>query len=194
MSDRSSNFDHHEPSCRPQAHLIPTVFRLARGTQNSHFDNARILFFYPPCPASRRAQRFRLVRSPSSSFWAGRLQTWDALYHRKVRTVVSTVRSSQVSFASSVLVFFSTTGRGFQVEYPSITLHAISRAESGPCIYCQLDETPTGDRAENDEDESPMRELKIIPERVEARELSLTSVELPRELIRSLSQSNVCSS
>jgi len=70
----------------------------------------------------------------------------------------------------SVLAFVSTTGRGFQIEYPSITLHAISRTESGPCIYCQLDETPAGDQPENDEDDSPMRELKIVPERVEALE------------------------
>ncbi|KAJ7678548.1 regulator of volume decrease after cellular swelling-domain-containing protein [Mycena rosella] len=40
----------------------------------------------------------------------------------------------------SVLVFMSTTGRGFQIEYPAITLHAVSRAEAGPSIYCQLDE------------------------------------------------------
>lgn len=79
-------------------------------------------------------------------------------------------RHGTLYIIESVLVFFSTTGRGFQVEYPSITLHAVSRTESGPCIYCQLDETPTGDRDENDEDESPMRELKIIPERVEALE------------------------
>jgi len=70
----------------------------------------------------------------------------------------------------SVLAFISTTGRGFQVEYPSITLHAISRTESGPSIYCQLDEMPTRDQAEKDEDDSPMRELKIAPERVEALE------------------------
>lgn len=89
-----------------------------------------------------------------------------------MRTVVSAVHPPQIPSVSSVLVFFSTTGRGFQVEYPSITLHAISRIESGPCIYCQLDETLTGDRAENDDDESPMRELKIIPERVEARKFS----------------------
>ena len=82
---------------------------------------------------------------------------------------------SPILFVSSVLAFISTTGRGFQVEYPSITLHAISRTESGPSIYCQLDETPTGDQAENDEDNSPMRELKIVPERVEARMFSLTS-------------------
>jgi len=70
----------------------------------------------------------------------------------------------------SVLAFISVTGRGFQVEYPSITLHAISRTESGPCIYCQLDETPAGDQADTDNDDSPMRELRIVPERVEALE------------------------
>jgi hypothetical protein len=31
-------------------------------------------------------------------------------------------------------------------------------------------------RTENDEDDSPMRELKIVPERVEARTFSLISV------------------
>jgi len=82
---------------------------------------------------------------------------------------------SPISFVSSVLAFISTTGRGFQVEYPSITLHAVSRTESGPSIYCQLDETPTGDQVENGEDDSPMRELKIVPERVEARKFSLIS-------------------
>ncbi|EKM78651.1 hypothetical protein AGABI1DRAFT_114261, partial [Agaricus bisporus var. burnettii JB137-S8] len=35
---------------------------------------------------------------------------------------------------TSALVFFSIKGRGFQVEYPSITLHAVSRGESGPSI------------------------------------------------------------
>jgi nucleotide-sensitive chloride channel 1A len=49
----------------------------------------------------------------------------------------------------SVLAFISTTGRGFQLEYPSITLHAISRTESGSHLYCQLDEAPTGDQPAN---------------------------------------------
>ncbi|KAG1870707.1 regulator of volume decrease after cellular swelling-domain-containing protein [Suillus subalutaceus] len=40
----------------------------------------------------------------------------------------------------SALVFMSSTGVGFQVPYPAITLHAIARPESGPSIYCQLDE------------------------------------------------------
>ncbi|KAF9790279.1 regulator of volume decrease after cellular swelling-domain-containing protein [Thelephora terrestris] len=70
----------------------------------------------------------------------------------------------------SVLAFMSVTGRGFQIEYPSITLHAISRNESGSSIYCQLDETPAGDLPAHEEDDTPMRELKIVPERVEALE------------------------
>lgn len=82
----------------------------------------------------------------------------------------------------------SITGRGFQLEYPSITLHAISRTESGPSIYCQLDETPAGDQPGNCEDDSPMRELKIVPERVEAREFSLIYTDrLSRRLLCSLS-------
>ncbi|KAJ7650641.1 regulator of volume decrease after cellular swelling-domain-containing protein [Roridomyces roridus] len=56
----------------------------------------------------------------------------------------------------SVLVFMSTTGRGFQIEYSAITLHAVSRGETGPSIYCQLDER----EGETDE----MRELSIVPE------------------------------
>nr|VWO96075.1 N/A [Ganoderma boninense] len=65
----------------------------------------------------------------------------------------------------SVLVFLSDTGRGFQIDYPSITLHAISRATAGPSIYCQLDEPPAADAPDDDDEESPshMRELVILP-------------------------------
>ncbi|KAJ7284619.1 regulator of volume decrease after cellular swelling-domain-containing protein [Mycena rebaudengoi] len=66
----------------------------------------------------------------------------------------------------SVLVFWSTTGRGFQVEYPAITLHAVSRGEAGPSIYCQLDEhagEADASAAANDE-MSDMRELTIVPQ------------------------------
>jgi hypothetical protein len=60
----------------------------------------------------------------------------------------------------------STSNHGFQIKYPAITLHAISRAESPPSIYCQLDDR-AGD-VENlslrqDDDESDVRELIIIP-------------------------------
>jgi hypothetical protein len=62
---------------------------------------------------------------------------------------------------------------GFQIEYPAITLHAISRGESGPSIYCQLDETlddaggSAGD--EGDEGNAQMRELIIVPEQPKSR-------------------------
>ncbi|CDO74363.1 hypothetical protein BN946_scf184355.g11 [Trametes cinnabarina] len=67
---------------------------------------------------------------------------------------------------TSHLVFMSSTGRGFQVEYPSITLHAVSRGENGPAIYCQLDDgqNATDDAQPQDEEEDmAMRELSIIP-------------------------------
>ncbi|KXN91658.1 Methylosome subunit pICln [Leucoagaricus sp. SymC.cos] len=63
---------------------------------------------------------------------------------------------------TSALVFFSVSGRGFQVEYPSITLHAVSRRESGPSIYCQLDE-PSEEQNATEEEYTEMRELNIIP-------------------------------
>ncbi|KAJ7086058.1 regulator of volume decrease after cellular swelling-domain-containing protein [Mycena belliarum] len=65
----------------------------------------------------------------------------------------------------SVLVYMSTTGRGFQIEYPAITLHAVSRAETGPSIYCQLDEhVGEAEAAASNDDISDMRELSIVPQ------------------------------
>ncbi|KAI0648863.1 regulator of volume decrease after cellular swelling-domain-containing protein [Trametes meyenii] len=67
----------------------------------------------------------------------------------------------------SHLVFISATGRGFQVEYPAITLHAISRGEKGPSIYCQLDDsvsaTQDAQPQNEEEDVADMRELTILP-------------------------------
>ena len=60
----------------------------------------------------------------------------------------------------------STTGVGFQIEYPAITLHAVSRGESGPSIYCQLDESfgqVNGGPSANEDEDSEMRELTIVP-------------------------------
>ncbi|KAF5359136.1 hypothetical protein D9756_003295 [Leucocoprinus leucothites] len=51
----------------------------------------------------------------------------------------------------------------FSVEYPSITLHAVSRGESGPSIYCQLDESAGAQNGTGEEEYSEMRELSIIP-------------------------------
>ncbi|KAJ4480669.1 regulator of volume decrease after cellular swelling-domain-containing protein [Lentinula edodes] len=98
----------------------------------------------------------------------------------------------------SVLIFMSKTGKGFQIEYPSITLHAVSRGDTPPSIYCQLDESsakamemlvdpetlktngnvknPSTDESdeedENEEEETQedmdMRVLNIVPSRVES--------------------------
>lgn len=71
----------------------------------------------------------------------------------------------------------STSGRGFEVEYPAITLHAISRAESGPSIYCQLDDgvhTEVNGAASAANDEAiEMRELTIVPQNSSSRKLPL---------------------
>jgi nucleotide-sensitive chloride channel 1A len=67
---------------------------------------------------------------------------------------------------------------GFQIEYPAITLHAISRGEPGPSIYCQLDETAgnasdlagaSNETDEGDEGDVQMRELTILPQQAESR-------------------------
>ncbi len=87
-----------------------------------------------------------------------------------------------VNDASSVLVFISATGKGFQVDYPSITLHAISRAEAGPSIYCQLDDAPAAEAAVQveEDDVANMRELVIVPKDSSARTSLRSTPSLPR--------------
>lgn len=68
-----------------------------------------------------------------------------------------------------MLVFFSTSGHGFQVEYPSISLHAVSRGDPVPSIYCQLDELGEEQNEANEEEFSEMRELRIIPSTSDSR-------------------------
>ncbi|KAI0346198.1 hypothetical protein BDW22DRAFT_1388162 [Trametopsis cervina] len=80
----------------------------------------------------------------------------------------------------SVLIYMAASGRGIQIEYPSITLHAISRAETGPSIYCQLDESsPTAvGPAADDEDTMEMRELVIVPKQASALEPIFESLSI----------------
>ncbi|THV02831.1 hypothetical protein K435DRAFT_827348 [Dendrothele bispora CBS 962.96] len=93
---------------------------------------------------------------------------------------ISPDESGTLYVIDTVLVFLASSGHGFQLEYPSITLHAISR--DPPSIYCQLisevpltetpngaAETPQQNNAEDEDEETggeideAMRELNIIP-------------------------------
>ncbi|KAH9974838.1 regulator of volume decrease after cellular swelling-domain-containing protein [Russula compacta] len=66
----------------------------------------------------------------------------------------------------SVLAFQSSTGRAFQIEYPSITLHATSRGDSGTFVYCQIDELPAEEAPPSDDNDDTLvlRELSLIPQ------------------------------
>jgi nucleotide-sensitive chloride channel 1A len=67
----------------------------------------------------------------------------------------------------SVLAFISSTpSKGFQITYRNITLHAISRSEEKPYLYCQLDDNPdaTEEEADAQDYEPQIRDLKIVPE------------------------------
>ena len=66
----------------------------------------------------------------------------------------------------SVLAFVTPAGTGFQVDYPTITLHAVSRADGAPLVYCQLDEFPVEDGTDEEEPDTTI-ELKIIPAKPE---------------------------
>lgn len=100
---------------------------------------------------------------------------------------------------STLAYISSSTGRGFQVEYPSIILHAVSRDAHSPHIYCQLADqnVDSGLPAANgtngavngaagaehqddvdEEDISDMRELQIVPTSSTSRTHSLTSLSL----------------
>ncbi|KAI0774969.1 regulator of volume decrease after cellular swelling-domain-containing protein [Trametes elegans] len=96
---------------------------------------------------------------------------------------VSDSANGELYVIESHLVFLSATGRGFQVEYPSITLHAISRGEKGPSIYCQLDEgAPAAENGQpqngEEEDVSDMRELTILPKDPSALESIFEALSL----------------
>lgn len=100
------------------------------------------------------------------------------------RYVSFELHSKPLTMGFSQLVFFSATGKGFDIKYPSITLHAISRTETGPSIYCQLDESAApaangdthahanGDAEGGAEEDIPeMRELTIKPQNASSRTL-----------------------
>jgi len=65
----------------------------------------------------------------------------------------------------SVLVYQSSTGRTLQIEYPAIALHATSRGDSAPYVYCQIDEPPAADAPSPDADDALIsRVLMLTPQ------------------------------
>ena len=95
----------------------------------------------------------------------------------------------------SHLIFWSAAGKGLQITYPTISLHAISRAELGPSIYCQLDETLDGEDepTPDEEDAMEMRELRLNVQSEASRTsccpiFSLLTLPIVEPLFEALSQ------
>lgn len=74
----------------------------------------------------------------------------------------------------SCVSWLSESGRGFSLEYPKISLHAVSRETSSfpkPCLYVMVDgrlddeEKAEGDSEDEDEeDEDQITEVRFVPE------------------------------
>lgn len=80
-----------------------------------------------------------------------------------------------LSSSASPLSPLSSSKHGFTLDYPSLSLHAVSRSlpaglstESDTtrgCMYCQVDNSATGDGRESDEDdEAEFVEFWLLPE------------------------------
>ncbi|XP_077987789.1 methylosome subunit pICln-like isoform X2 [Glandiceps talaboti] len=78
--------------------------------------------------------------------------------------------------AESRLAWTDTSGKGFSLEYPGISLHAVSRDTSSfphECLYVMVDAkiedssvlgTKENDTEDDDEDEAQITEIRFIPE------------------------------
>lgn len=68
----------------------------------------------------------------------------------------------------SQVYFYSTSANsGIAVDYPDIIIHAISRQEGRPCIYCQLEVGrffPNQQLPEDEDEQDIVTELKFMPE------------------------------
>ncbi|KAJ8657083.1 hypothetical protein O0I10_007163 [Lichtheimia ornata] len=68
----------------------------------------------------------------------------------------------------SQVYFYSTSANsGIAVDYPDIIIHAISRREERPCIYCQLEAGrffPNQQLPEDEDEQDIVTELKFMPE------------------------------
>ncbi|KAH7106446.1 regulator of volume decrease after cellular swelling-domain-containing protein [Auriculariales sp. MPI-PUGE-AT-0066] len=85
--------------------------------------------------------------------------------------------SGTLYVTEKVVAFVGPDGRGFSVDYPTLILHAISRAEDGPLLYCQLDES-IGTEQADDEDVDGLREIRIKPSSPDTLETLFEAISL----------------
>lgn len=183
-----------ENACHHPHRRCPTV-RQSGGVQLPHCLDAELVQRSPSCPKAQGRRCVCKDRASVGGFWRTGCGKEHALYPHKACSLFpyGFARILSSPHAHSYLVFASSTGRTFQIEYPSITLHAIQRSDR-PSIYCQLDEseepsasTTNGatlngggdaDEEEGGEEQefTEMRELNIIPPSAE----SCTSFPLSR--------------
>ena len=73
-----------------------------------------------------------------------------------------------ILYISQVYFYSATAGSGIAVEYPDIIIHAISRQDGRPSIYCQLEQDrffPNQQLPEDEEERQDIvTELKFMPQ------------------------------
>ncbi|KAG6909973.1 hypothetical protein DXG01_013972 [Tephrocybe rancida] len=75
------------------------------------------------------------------------------------------IPDTPASGAFVLVLWDPATAKGFQIPYPSITLHAISRGAPAPSVYLQLDAGPAPGVDPEDEDaDTELVELTIVPD------------------------------
>lgn len=85
------------------------------------------------------------------------------------------IHQGTLYISDNSISFLTSDQKGFSLDYPSLSLHAISRSlpqalqnsslsssEAG-CLYCQLDLNSGTDEEEQGEDEDNLAELWILP-------------------------------
>lgn len=79
---------------------------------------------------------------------------------------VSDLGKGDLFVAENQLYFYTrNTATGLAIPYPSIIIHAISRQNGQPCVYCQLDSEEVlaeQRRTAEDDDEDEVTELKFV--------------------------------
>ncbi|XP_041357818.1 methylosome subunit pICln-like [Gigantopelta aegis] len=84
----------------------------------------------------------------------------------------NSIGNGSLFIAESHLSWLGEGGQGFSLEYPAISLHALSRDPNtfpSPCLYLMIDaklieqEDKVSNSSDSDEDENPVCEVRFIP-------------------------------